>query len=79
VNGCLECATDHHLACALLGEEDDGFDADEDRWYSLHCCCGLAVDSLPTQDAEDAKHAGELRRCGWSRPADAGQQEAGRG
>jgi hypothetical protein len=35
VSGCLECDVDHHLACPLLGEEDDGFDADEDGWYSV--------------------------------------------
>jgi hypothetical protein len=67
VSGCFECDIDHHLACPFLGEEDDGFDADEDGWYAVHCCCGLAVDSRQTLDAE---YAEELRRRGWSQPAD---------
>jgi hypothetical protein len=72
VSGCLECAIDHHLACPLLGEADDGFDADEDGRYSVHCCCGLAVDSRQTVDAEYAEYAEELRRRGWSQPTDSG-------
>jgi hypothetical protein len=70
VSGCFECDIDHHLACPFLGEEDDGFDADEDGWYMVHCCCGLAVDSRRTLDAECADYAEELRRRGWSQPAD---------
>jgi hypothetical protein len=72
VSSCLECAIDHHLACPLLGEEDDSFDADEDGWSSVHCCCGLAVDSRQTPDAEHAEYAEELRRRGWSQPTDPG-------
>jgi hypothetical protein len=64
----------------LVGEEEDGFDADEDGWYSVHCCCGLAVDSRQTLDAEDADYAEELRRRGWSQPdPDPGQQPEGSG
>ena len=74
MSGCLECQVDHHLACPLLGEEDDGFDADEDGWYSVHCCCGLAVDSRQTLDAEYAEYAEELRRRGWSQPPNPGPQ-----
>jgi hypothetical protein len=70
MSDCFECDADHHLACPLLGEEDDGFDADEDGWYSVRCCCGLAVDSRQTPDAEYADYAHELRRRGWSQPAD---------
>jgi hypothetical protein len=70
VSGCFECSIDHHLACPLVGEDDDSFDADEDGWYSVHCCCGLAVDSRRTLDAE---YAEELRRRGWSQPPDPGQ------
>jgi hypothetical protein len=74
VSGCFECSIDHHLACPLLGEEDDGFDANEDGWYTVHCCCGLAVDSHQTLDAEYALYAEELGRRGWSQPTDPGQQ-----
>ena len=56
----------------LLGEEDDSFDADEDGWYSVYCCCGLAVDSRQTLDAEYTEYAEELRRRGWSQPAEPG-------
>ena len=52
MSGCFECDVDHHLACPFLGEDDDGFDANEDGWYSVHCCCGLAVDSRQTHEAE---------------------------
>jgi hypothetical protein len=69
VSGCFECDVDHHLACPFLGEEDDGFDTNEDGWYSVHCCCGLAVDSRQTLDAEYAAYAEELRRRGWTQPA----------
>jgi hypothetical protein len=62
VSGCVECSIDHHLACPLLGEEDDGFNVDEDGWYSVHLRCGLAVDSHRT-----------LRRRGWSQSAGPGQ------
>jgi hypothetical protein len=79
VSGCFECDVDHHLACPFLGEEDDGYDANEDGWYSVHCCCGLAVDSRQTLDAEYADYAEELRRRGWSQPADPGQDPGRRG
>jgi hypothetical protein len=79
VSGCFECDVDHHLACPFLSEEDDGYDADEDGWYSVHCCCGLAVDSRQTLDAEYADYAEELRRRGWSQPADPGQDPRGSG
>jgi hypothetical protein len=78
VSGCFECDVDHHLACPFLGEEDDGFDAAENGWHSVHCCCGLAVDSrqtLDTEYAEYAEYAEELRRRGWSQPGDPGQPE----
>jgi hypothetical protein len=78
VSSCWECSIDHHLACPFLGE-DDRFDADEDGWYSVHCCCGLAVDSRQTLDAEDADSAQERRRHGWSQPADPTQHAQGSG
>jgi hypothetical protein len=74
VSGCCECSIDHHLACPFLGEGDDGFDAHEDGWYSVHCCCGLAVDSHQTHEAEYAAYAEELHRRGWSQPTDPGHQ-----
>ena len=79
MSGCFECDVDHHLACPFLGEEDDGYEADEDGWYSVHCCCGLAVDSHQTLDAEYADYAEELRRRGWSQSADPGQDPGRRG
>jgi hypothetical protein len=73
VSGCLECDLDHHLACPLVGEDDDSFEADEDGCYSVHCCCGLAVSSRQTLDAEYAEYAEELRRRGWNQPANPDQ------
>jgi hypothetical protein len=77
MSDCLECSIDHHLACPLLGEEDDGVDADEDGWYPVHCSCGLAVDHHRTPDAEYADDAEELRRRRWSQPGDPGQPPPG--
>jgi hypothetical protein len=79
MSACVECRIDHHLACPLLGEDDDGFEADEDGWYAVHCCCGLAVDSHQTHEAEYADYAEELCRRGWSQPADPGQDPGRRG
>jgi hypothetical protein len=79
MSGCFECDVDHHLACPFLGEEDDGFDTDEDGWYAVHCCCGLAVSSRQTLHAEYGDYAQELRRRGWSQPAAPGQQPQGSG
>jgi hypothetical protein len=73
VSNCFECSIDHHLACPWIGEDDD-IDPDDDGWYSVHCCCGLAVDSRQTHEAEHADYAEELRRRGWSQPTDPGQQ-----
>jgi hypothetical protein len=73
VRGCYECDVDHHHDCPSTGEEDFSIDADEDGWFTVYCCCGLAVDSHQTTAAEYADYAEELRRRGWSQPADPGQ------
>ena len=69
MSGCFECSIDHHGDCPWSGEDDDEF-PDEDGWYTIHCCCGLAVGSRQTLDAD---YADELRQRGWSQPTDPGQ------
>jgi hypothetical protein len=72
VSACFECDVDHHAECPSIGEEDFSIDADEDGWYTIFCCCGVAVDTAQTTAAEYAEYAEELRQRGWSQPTDPG-------
>jgi hypothetical protein len=75
LGGCLGCSIDHHHACSRVVKDDAG------GWTAIYCCCGLAVDlaTAAAEEAEYAAYAQELRRRGWSQPADPAQQVGGSG
>ena len=79
MSACSACDVDHHSQCPSIGEEDCSIDADEDGWYTIYCCCGVAVDTAQTTAAEYAAYAEELRQRGWSQPPDPAAPPEGSG
>jgi hypothetical protein len=64
---CFECSIDRCSQCPGLQEPDDdpAWDADEDGWYQVTCCCGRWGESHQTHDAEYAELNRQLKPLQW--------------
>jgi hypothetical protein len=64
-DACWDCSIEHHHDCQFMGDDDPTWDADEDGYYTVLCCCGRWGETHQTHDAEYAELNRQLKPLQW--------------